>query len=482
MKSALAFLAPAMAAAVSLKTLLGESEITKEMYQSGKVHEAIMEYKMDEWEQRRADGAYNTSQFIQSLPAPVKCVNGQAVAVPGDRLQTFRCSNLDLQDFKTHAELGSRSGSGSSSWGWTSPEGREFGAIGQADGTAFVEISKAGRITYLGRLPQQSVTSQWREIRTVKNYFIIGSEAQNHGIQIFDARKLLTVTSPKTFSTTSDISLFNGLPTGRTHNVVSLEEKNFAVSVGAQPRTDKCKSGLIFIDLTNPASPTSPGCASGDGYVHDAQCLVYRGPDTRYAGRDICYGYNEDTLTIYDVTNKAAATIISTTTYTGASYTHQGSVLDPNNQEYLLLDDELDEEDGAAPAADGFPVTYVWDIRDLRAPKQTGLFKSSVKSIDHNQYVYNGLSFQSNYGAGLRVLDVSSVPRDPTGKGIKEVAFFDVFPDDDNQAGGGNVAFTGTWSHYAGFPSGNILVNTIERGAYIVKNPSVTGQMKGQYA
>jgi hypothetical protein len=40
------------------------------------------------------------------------------------------------------------------------------------------------------------------------------------------------------------------------------------------------------------------GCAQADGYVHDAQCLVYRGPDTKYNGRDICYGYNEDTLTM----------------------------------------------------------------------------------------------------------------------------------------------------------------------------------------
>jgi len=29
-----------------------------------------------------------------------------------------------------------------------------------------------------------------------------------------------------------------------------------------------------------------------------AQCLVYHGPDTKYEGRDICYGYNEDTLTM----------------------------------------------------------------------------------------------------------------------------------------------------------------------------------------
>jgi hypothetical protein len=46
MKYALTLLAPAMAAAVSLKSLLGESEITHEMYQSGRVHEAAMNYKM----------------------------------------------------------------------------------------------------------------------------------------------------------------------------------------------------------------------------------------------------------------------------------------------------------------------------------------------------------------------------------------------------------------------------------------------------
>lgn len=46
MKSSLTLLAPAMAAAFSLKSLLGENEITKEMYQSGKVHEAVMNYKM----------------------------------------------------------------------------------------------------------------------------------------------------------------------------------------------------------------------------------------------------------------------------------------------------------------------------------------------------------------------------------------------------------------------------------------------------
>ena len=64
-------------------------------------------------------------------------------------------------------------------------------------------------------------------------------------------------------------------------------------------------------------------------FESDAQCIVYRGPHKKYFGRDICYGYNEDTLTIYDVTNKNgpnAGKIISRTPYVGASYTHQVSI------------------------------------------------------------------------------------------------------------------------------------------------------------
>jgi hypothetical protein len=55
---------------------------------------------------------------------------------------------------------------------------------------------------------------------------------------------------------------------------------------------------------------------------------VYKGPDEKYLGRDICYGYNEDTLTIYDVTDPKNSSIISVTSYEGATYTHQVCVND----------------------------------------------------------------------------------------------------------------------------------------------------------
>lgn len=41
------------------------------------------------------------------------------------------------------------------------------------------------------------------------------------------------------------------------------------------------------------------------------------------------------------------------------------------------MNDELDESRGNGQAASGFPVTFIWDIRDLENPKQTGSFQST---------------------------------------------------------------------------------------------------------
>jgi hypothetical protein len=125
-----------------------------------------------------------------SLSEMVPCVNGRAELVPGSETHTYRCNNVDLYSFKSHRDLGSKMGFGSSSWGWTSADGREFVMIGQKDGAAFGEITPAGRLNYLGRLPAYSKPSEWREIRVFKNYAIIGSEAEGHGIQVFDLNKV----------------------------------------------------------------------------------------------------------------------------------------------------------------------------------------------------------------------------------------------------------------------------------------------------
>ncbi|CAN8102650.1 unnamed protein product [Discula destructiva] len=448
----------------------------QEKYVSGEVMSTIMMGKLASWESQKAAGLMDSSLYRSFAgDGPVPCVDGFAEVIPGDGNNTFRCSNMDFYDFKSHADLGSATGSGASIWGWTSTDGREFVAIAQEDGAALAEISSVGKLIYLGRLPRfpGASPSIWREIRGYKNFVVIGSEASRHGVQIFDMSKLLDIdpASPITFDGRADLTgHFNGLPVGSTHNVVVNEERNYAVAVGAVPRNGACASGLIFIDLADPANPTTPGCAAGDGYVHDAQCLVYRGPDTEFLERDICYGYNEDTLTIYDVTDKTAPTIISRTGYTGASYVHQGWVTDTQWQTRLLLDDEWDEEKQNGEGAEQYPVTYFWDISSLAAPKLTGFFRNEHgKGIDHNQFVIDGFAYQSNYGGGLHVLDVTSLEADPTGAGVSLAAFFDIYPEDDALPGRGVVDYVGTWGHYPFFKSGFIVVNTIERGAFVVK-------------
>jgi len=486
--------------ATALLPLVAAHGFTHEQYASGEVMDLMMSGKEAAWAKARGEGKYDSRRWNgfhkkRSNKNKIACKNGRVEAVKGDADQTYKCSNIDLYDFKTHEELGDAIGEGSGSWGW-SYRGRDFIAIGQTYGASFSEVTKDGQLEYLGRLPANNDSVIWREIKVVRDSLIVGSEGVGHGVQVFDLKKLLKLSpeKPKTFDIVTDTALveINQGIKGRTHTVVANEEKGYAVACGSggRPgRNDTCAGGPMYINLDNPAKPYVEGCSGQDGYTHDAQCIVYRGPHRKYYGRDICYGYNEDTLTIYDVTNRKgvnAGAIISRTPYAGASYTHQGWVLDPFWQTHLVMDDELDEGQidpnrtaVDSPAKDGFAVTYIWDIKNLEAPKVTGYYKTHVRSVDHNQYVYDGLDYQSNYQAGLRILDVSSIPRYPDGSKVKEVAYFDVYPPDDVKPGGGDALWdAGTWSAYT-FESGFVVINTIDRGVFVVKQADVRGARRG---
>jgi hypothetical protein len=109
----------------------------------------------------------------------------------------------------------------------------------------------------------------------LNNLAIIGSEAVGHNVQIFDMNKVAAIDprKPVTFDTTKDLEgLFDDLPIGRAHNVVIDWDNEYAIAVGAQPRNQTCAAGLEYINLDDPTNPYKPGCASSDGYTHDAQC------------------------------------------------------------------------------------------------------------------------------------------------------------------------------------------------------------------
>ncbi|KIL87275.1 hypothetical protein FAVG1_09833 [Fusarium avenaceum] len=417
----------------------------------------LRQRKMALRESEAAAGVFDKDRY-KKLSSATSCTDGKAGG--------YSCNNVDLLGFLRHQDMGSRTREGNDIWGWThAASGREFALQGQTDGTAFVEVHPDGSLTYVGRLPTQTVASSWRDIKVIGNYAYIGAEAAGHGLQIFDLTKLLNTDAknPPTFSIRSDLAAhFSAF--GNSHNLVANEETALIAAVGTAYDL-KCRAGLWMIDVSNPKRPQDAGCVASDGYVHDAQCVIYRGPQKAFQGREICFNYNEDALTIVDISRRTMPRQLSRTTYNGATYTHQGWVTE--DHKYLLLDDELDEQQKTGPAADQHTTTYIVDIQDLEYPVFRGVYKSPVRSIDHNQYIIGGVSYQANYGSGLRMVNVTSLTQDDTGAQMKEIGFFDVHPEDDEV--GGEAEFYGAWSVYPYFQSGNIMVSSIERGIFSLR-------------
>jgi len=77
--------------------------------------------------------------------------------------------------------------------------------------------------------------------------------------------------------------------------------------------------------------------------------------------------------------------------------------------------------------------------------------------------VHEGFAYQSNYSAGLRVLDVGNVENS-----LSEVAFFDTYPAHTDPT------FDGTWSNYPFFKSGTIAVSGREEGLFLLKRSEPT--------
>ena len=209
------------------------------------------------------------------------------------------------------------------------------------------------------------------------NYAFIVSEAAGHGMQVFDLlqlRDLEPIGEGPVFELTETVHYSE---MGSTHNIVANEETGFMYAVG----TRTCGSGLHIINVKDPTNPTFSGCYGDDGYVHDAQCVIYSGPDSEYIGREICFCYNEDTLTIVDVEDKEKIELLSRTGYRGYQYTHQGWLIE--DQTYLLLNDELDELNGETLTTR----SMIWNVEDLNEPVLEYSFYSKEKATDHNLYI-----------------------------------------------------------------------------------------------
>ena len=192
---------------------------------------------------------------------------------------------------------------------------------------------------------------------------------------------------------------------------------------GSSGGGETCGGGLHMLDLSEPSRPAFAGCffdgktgRRGTGYSHDAQCVIYDGPDEDYQGREICLGSNETALSISDVSDKDNPVSISMASYPAVAYAHQGWLTDDHR--FFYMNDEGDEPQGLVEGTR----TLIWDVEDLDEPILAAEYIATTPDTDHNLYIRGNLMYQSNYGAGLRILDITTPHRTSGDRLLRQLA------------------------------------------------------------
>lgn len=398
------------------------------------------------------------SVAVDTIPPGKVAVTGETVVCEWGEARGFPCKDIDLVAFLPLADIGAApDGSTNDVWGWTDPAtGTEWALVGHTAGTSFIDLSDPENPVYAGVLPMTNGAraSLWRDIKVYRDHaFIVSDGAGQHGMQVFDLARLRDAAeAPVTFEPTVVYDLI-----ASAHNIVINEGTGYAYSVGGQSGGETCEGGFHMIDIRNPAQPVFVGCYAdpstgifGTGYTHDAQCVVYRGPDHEHYGREICVGANETAIAIVDVTDKDRPFSIAVATYPRVWYAHQGWMDEAH--EYFYLNDEGDESAGGRNTR-----TLVWDLRDLDDPVLARSYRAATGSTDHNLYVRGDLMYQSNYRSGLRIIDISNREYPD------EVGFFDTEPVGETEE------LLGSWSNYPYFESGIIAVTSMYEGIFFLR-------------
>jgi len=477
---------------------------------------------------------------------------------------------------------------GNDMWGWVDPSsGREYALVNTRRDTAFFDVTSPLEPRLVGVLPMPNLTlsageaaeaagvdavvlgsSWWHDIKVSNGYAFIVSETAGHGLQVFELAQLGRAGDTAAAAAAATAAAAAAAATGaasatgdggsrsvpqtfeqahrylqyfhKAHNIAICEETGVAFVLGS----DACK-GLLVLNVSQPTNvlPVGPngGCFSAVGFLHDCECVVYRGADAAYAGRELCFCGNQPKsggddggeddgggrrlffpstdatlaptpaptpsapgctssprgqyMTIIDVTDKRAGPhIVACAPYPGGNYAHQGWLT--RNQSFVVFSDESDESiwSNAANAKAHGPTrsaTMIFDVRRLSAPALVAHWlHPRIGAITHNLYVRDGLVFQADYTAGVRVLrlnedalaaqaarrDAHLLNVDELANGanaafetsctacLEEIAFFDTFPDSD-----ATNYDTGVWTAYPFLPSGTLVVNTETLGMFTLK-------------
>eukprot|EP00924_Labyrinthula_sp_SR-Ha-C_P007959 snap_masked-scaffold_41-processed-gene-1.24-mRNA-1 protein AED:0.04 eAED:1.00 QI:0/-1/0/1/-1/1/1/0/653 len=444
--------------------------------------QVLMAKKENFWKQKVESGEFPRTELVSSF-VPQTCNNTADVdGVVFVNGEAFPCKDVDFMSFIPLTDLFIEINGGttvsSDIWGWEDTvTGQEYTLLMVDNGIWFIDTTDPANPVQVAYGPNPASKYSWGDVKVYKDvaYVVKDRSSENefdetYGIQVWDLTRLRSIPAEDFPLEMEPDTVHAGH--GKSHNIAVNTETGYAYSIGS----NECAGGPYVLNLEpNPLEPVFETCVDGDGYTHDAQIVTYDGPDERFTGREILFAFNEDTLTIFDVTDKQNVERISRTGYPNAQYTHQGWLT--GDMRWVFMNDELDEDEGVVNTT----TTYIIDVADLRKPIFASTYTHRDVSIDHNLYdwgaihakgwggsppyaegnysfppISNRFMYLSNYIAGIRILDLQGTPE------VSEAGFFDIAPDLE-----GNI-FEGTWSNYM-HPSGNLAVSSIDRGFFVLR-------------
>jgi choice-of-anchor B domain-containing protein len=376
----------------------------------------------------------------------------------------FPCRLVDFQSQISLNRFSQPANSASNLWGFVDlNDNREYAVIGLSNGTAVVDVTNAAQPREVGLIA--GIASAWREVKIYqykdqstnryKAYAYISTEAQNAGLQVLDLSGLPdTVALATTLRDTGSQHTLYISNIDYGSNTALPGEEPFLYVAGANVNSGAWR----VYSLANPAAPSLITAApAGTQYMHDSTSLYVTDSRTTQCdqGHNPCQvlvDFNENSVDLWDVSDKAHAVRLSSTTYPTASYTHSGWPTTDGRS--LIFFDEFDEIRRGLNTQ-----IYSMDLSDLRAPSIAVSYQGPNTATDHNGYIKGNYAYVSHYRRGLVVFDVSNA------KQLKEVASFDTFLSPaDNTAG-----TDGAWGVYPFLPSGTVLISDISNGLFVLK-------------
>ena len=413
-----------------------------------------------------ADMASAQQGIVDDSPAPAL----QATAlVPASCVQGFAgqfpCRNVDFQAQIALNEFSSRPVSAANVWGFVDlNDNREYAVIGLSNGTAVVEVTDPANPREVATIAGNP--SSWREIKIYQEFHVptnrfrafayVTTEANGAGVQVINLGGL-----PNTVTLATRLT-----DTGSQHTdyVSNIDYATNMALPGAQAYLWLAGSNVgsgswRVYSLANAAQPQFIRQApAGTQYVHDATSMLITDQRTTQCalGHNPCEIYvdfNENSVDLWDVTDKAQPVMLSSTSYSDANYTHSG--WPSADQRSIFVHDELEEIRRGL-----FTQIYTMNVNDLRNPFIVASYQGPDTTTDHNGYTKGNLLYVSHYRRGLAIFD-ASIPSQ-----LREIGHFDTFLSPSANTAG----FDGAWGVYPFFPSGTVVISDINNGLFILRD------------